>query len=751
MSNGYVLAANADRAVAAEVAQGFGLELIEPAQVGDREAALSALAGAANLGLIISHASGADPTFAALLQTLAARAPRAQLIAVEPDARARYPFIPPGWAHMTLQEARTRLAEMARRQQAEQPAAAAPPPEPPPPPPPEPIPEPPPAPEPIREPEPEPIPEPVPVEEPAEPVQAEAAHEGPSDDEGEAPTPEQVREYVRGEMRAYYDDQQQIGPILEAVDTHGLPAFVTDTLAAPEDEEVSPAANVLRKLMQLALAALHARGVNVLTSGFGAVADEAARLVGAADLDALADAMRTASERDEDPMLLVSDAAARLADEGAALGAPAPLDEPEEEESFGGEAPAEQAPTGDEPEYARRITLPEDTDAWSEDHESPPLARPAPAPASAPEPQAPPQQSDDAPVAMGRARRDEEAEAAPPPAAASPPPSRMDDPMRETPEPPPPAKKEAGGLRGSESSYNTTRQMDQNAYRGGVGSISSSGSAPADASAFAPKKLRRATPELVQIAIHQPKDLRAVIKAARKADERTDPAPTGMRIGDIALGETVGVSLESRGASCDGEVQRRTWTGAPIHFAFTVEAEEDVKQAVFIARVFVGDAQIGMIAFTRGITGPKKKPVGVGDALRLKRHKRVFLSYSSKDRGIVSAIATAYEAAGIEHFFDRTSLKSGEEWSPRLGKEIDRADLFHLCWSKAAAKSEWVEKEATHALIRRNRTKGKAPNITVQMLDGPPWAPHPAALDSINFDDFVRAAIVGYARGDGSE
>jgi hypothetical protein len=35
------------------------------------------------------------------------------------------------------------------------------------------------------------------------------------------------------------------------------------------------------------------------------------------------------------------------------------------------------------------------------------------------------------------------------------------------------------------------------------------------------------------------------------------------------------------------------------------------------------------------------------------------------------------------------------------------------------------------------------------MLDGPPWAPHPPHLDAINFDDFVRAAIVGYARGEG--
>jgi hypothetical protein len=271
-------------------------------------------------------------------------------------------------------------------------------------------------------------------------------------------------------------------------------------------------------------------------------------------------------------------------------------------------------------------------------------------------------------------------------------------------------------------------------------------SAPADATAFAPKKLRRGTPELVRIVIHQPDDLKAVIKAAKQIDPRTDPAPSGMKIGDVALGSSVGVSLEVRGAACDGALQRRVWTGEPLDFNFSAEPDADVKQAVFLARVFVDDAQIGVLAFTRPIGGAHKN-AHAGDRVRLKRHKRVFISYSSKDRETVAAIATAYQAAGVEHFFDRTSLKSGEEWSPRLRKEIDRADLFHLCWSRAAAASEWVEKEAEHALTRRRRAK--KPDITVQMLDGPPWAPHPPHLDSINFDDFVRAAIVGYARGDG--
>jgi hypothetical protein len=205
-----------------------------------------------------------------------------------------------------------------------------------------------------------------------------------------------------------------------------------------------------------------------------------------------------------------------------------------------------------------------------------------------------------------------------------------------------------------------------------------------------------------------------------------------------------------RGAICDGAVQRRAWDGEPIDFSFTLEADADAKQAVILARVFVGDAQVGVIGFTRPITGPAKKAAD-DERLTLKRHRRVFLSYSSQDRETVSAIATAYEAAGIAYFWDRSSLKSGEEWSPRLRQEIDKADLFHLCWSRAAAQSEWVVTEAEHALTRRKKSNGKQPDITVQMLDGPPWAPHPNALDSINFDDFVRAAVVGYARGDSDD
>lgn len=272
-------------------------------------------------------------------------------------------------------------------------------------------------------------------------------------------------------------------------------------------------------------------------------------------------------------------------------------------------------------------------------------------------------------------------------------------------------------------------------------------SAPADASAFAPKELRRGSPELIRVAIHQPRDLRRVIRDARNADRRTHLVPQEMQIGDVAFGAAVGVSLDVSGGTCEGALQRRVWSGDPLTFNFTVEPHNDARQAVITARVFLDDANIGAIVFVRKIVGPKARAAPDGATRRLKRYRQVFLSYSSRDREVVSAIAAAYQSARVPHFWDRTGLSSGEEWSPRLRREIERADLFHLCWSKSAAASEWVEKEAAYALTRRRRHK--RPDITVQMLDGPPWARHPDSLSSINFDDFVRAATVGYARGDG--
>ncbi len=623
MSNGFLIVAEADRNAAYDLGDGFGLDVIGAATLGDHEATLAALMGAANVGIVLSNAAAQQADFVALLHALATRLNGAQLIVVEPEARAAFGFLPDAWPTMAFQLAHERATALVSRRQAttgeETPHAAPLPPQ-----------------------APEPAPEaPTPIEstiEEAPPAPAsEPAHE-PEFEAAPAPAPEPeaqhepppTEESPAEQLTQPHQQEQQ----LEAADAPTPPP--EDFVATEELEASAPGGGAPPASEEKLDEGLSAREAPTL---------EDARK---------ADSFGAPPAANEDLMV---------------GGAPPPADD--------------EAPPAPEPEAEAPVAA------------APPQYSAPPGPDEAPPPQAP------AP--------------APAPSAGAPAPA---------------AKRSAPPSREPATDYQSPAQ-----------------SAPADATAFAPKKVRRGTPELVRIAIHQPKDLKAVIKAARQIDPRAEPAPQGMSIGDVALGAKVGVSLEVRGAACDGAVQRRTWRGAPIDFNFSIEADADVKQIVVLARVFVDDAQIGVLAFTRPVIGADKKPQAVGDKVRLKRHKRVFLSYSSKDRETVSAIATAYASAGVEHFWDRTSLKSGEEWSPRLRKEIERADLFHLCWSKSAASSEWVEKEASHALNRRRRAK--KPDITVQMLDGPPWAKHPESLDSINFDDFVRAAIVGYARGDG--
>ncbi len=570
MSNGYLAAAAADLTLAHEIGEGFGLDVINASAVRDRQTVGAALAEAANVGVILSLAAAHDQTFVTLLAAVAPRLARAQLILVEPEARAAFAFLPETWPAMSLDEARTRAQALARSREAPPAEVAG---------------------EPPRA-------APLPVEPPPD------VEQEPAQDQAEAPT-DHEGVAIEGEPRQ---------------PPTGIPEDIqSETLAG--DEAKPPAPDI---------------------------------------------------------------APAPAPDIAAEEAPPATLDQR----------------YGDMTEAMRGGADPTFSDEYSAHH-------------------------DEDGDAVGRTVQPA------PSALASQAPSTGS----------PPLLKEDAML--AEAARSAPRQRKE-----APGGASGAGAAnvPADATAFAPKKLRHGSPELVRIAIHQPKHLQAVIKAARKIDPRAAPAPHSMGIGDVALGASVGVSLEVRGGDCKGELQRRIWAGEPIDFSFSVEADADAKQVVLLARVFVDDAQIGVLAFTRPISGPKPSAASDGERVRLKRHKRVFLSYSSKDRETVSAIATAYRAAGVHYFWDRTSLKSGEEWSPRLRQEIDRADLFHLCWSKAAAASPWVEKEAEHALSRRRRAK--KPDITVQMLDGPPWAPHPRHLDSINFDDFVRAAIVGYARGE---
>src|SRR5437763_1915750 len=114
MSNGYLIAVGADVAAAHEIGDGFGLDVIDAASIGDPDTAASGLAAAANVGLLISSAAAEDAHYVAILRALVQGLGRAQLIVVDSNARAALPFLPEAWPAMSLDDARARSAELVR-------------------------------------------------------------------------------------------------------------------------------------------------------------------------------------------------------------------------------------------------------------------------------------------------------------------------------------------------------------------------------------------------------------------------------------------------------------------------------------------------------------------------------------------------------------------------------------------------------------------------------------------------------------
>ena len=100
-------------------------------------------------------------------------------------------------------------------------------------------------------------------------------------------------------------------------------------------------------------------------------------------------------------------------------------------------------------------------------------------------------------------------------------------------------------------------------------------------------------------------------------------------------------------------------------------------------------------------------------------YQAVFVSYARQDAGIVDQLERAYAALGFDYLRDIRVLRRGEKWNPALLRKIEEADIFQLCWSKAAKASANVEQEWRHAM-RLNRTAFVRPLYWEQPMPEPP-------------------------------
>ncbi len=112
--------------------------------------------------------------------------------------------------------------------------------------------------------------------------------------------------------------------------------------------------------------------------------------------------------------------------------------------------------------------------------------------------------------------------------------------------------------------------------------------------------------------------------------------------------------------------------------------------------------------------------------------KRFFISYSRADKDLVGPVVEILKTAPTEVFFDRDSIKPGDNWSQRLERAIKGASKFVIFWCTHSAHSHWVRKEWQLAIEDKKL-------IVPVLLDKTPLPRKLAAFQWISFIPWADA------------
>jgi len=263
-----------------------------------------------------------------------------------------------------------------------------------------------------------------------------------------------------------------------------------------------------------------------------------------------------------------------------------------------------------------------------------------------------------------------------------------------------------------------------------------------DVSVFAPPRAKPASSILVQVMLHMAGDLQDAQERAGMIDDAA--VLRGNTTLEVLLprGAKAIVMLSDPALVIVQPVQAITWRGRLGVANFVVKlphsGDTDLFPTVYVS---VDGAVVGEVTFKLGIGGAATPAAYSRRETTARKYRRVFFSYSSVDRQKALEIAQSYRVAGIEFFQDILNLDPGHRWERQLYGEIDNCDLFLLFWSRAAAESEWVAKEARYALERREASEDKRPDLVPLILEGPPAPTPPDFLQHLHFNDWMRFAI----------
>ena len=259
---------------------------------------------------------------------------------------------------------------------------------------------------------------------------------------------------------------------------------------------------------------------------------------------------------------------------------------------------------------------------------------------------------------------------------------------------------------------------------------------------YAPAKVAAGNDFLVQVFAHLATQAAGLNAIAAASDEEAKQQAVETLDKLIERGSRLTFELRlPEEFTIDEPIQSQKWNGRIVEMPFIVRVPPNYASSSRFGKVIVSenDVPIGRLTFKLQIVGAAAQPTDIKQSnepvAELEHYRRVFISYSSKDRVKVESRVQAWEAAHIECYMDVLSLKPGENWADKLYEFIDRSDAFFLFWSSAARDSNEVKKEILYALERQRKTGDESPDIIPIIIEGPPIITPPNELNKLHFND----------------
>lgn len=219
-------------------------------------------------------------------------------------------------------------------------------------------------------------------------------------------------------------------------------------------------------------------------------------------------------------------------------------------------------------------------------------------------------------------------------------------------------------------------------------------------SVFAPAEVKQKSHMLVQLYLHLYEETEKVKTLAQESDknaERRDYIPLQCK---LKKGDKVDVQLNIYGETLlMSDKKSVIWQGTftKCSFDYFVPKDIDADELSCVAMLTVNEVPVGEMRFiTRIVDAPRQ----LNPEIIAHKYNKVFISYSHQDESKVKFLHEGLTMGGVPHFFDRSYLKPGDIFPKVIQDYINSADLFVLCWSENASKSEYVQKERLQALER---------------------------------------------------